>query len=144
MDYSKAFAISASGMALERTRVEVAAANLAHANTVQDPTRPGYTPMRVLARAVAAQPFGAFFDGGIADHQSAAVHVEAQGAAVRLAHEPGHPFANAQGFVSYPGVDPALEMVTLMAAMRSYEANLAAMNTSRALALRALDIGRGS
>jgi len=144
MDYSKAFAISAAGMSLERTRVDVAAANLAHANTVQDPAGAGYRPMRVLARSVAPQAFGSLVDRESAATPSLDVTVEPQGVAARLAHEPGHPFADARGFVQYPGVDPANEMVTLMAAMRAYEANLAALGTARTLALRTLDIGRGS
>jgi flagellar basal-body rod protein FlgC len=144
MDYAQAFAISAAGMSLERTRVEVAATNLAHANTVQDPASAGYRPMHVIARSLATPSFGHIVDGGLGALPPATVSVEPQGGAPRLAHEPGHPLANAQGFVSYPGVDPAAEMVTLMAAMRSYEANLSALNTARTLALRTLDIGRGS
>jgi flagellar basal-body rod protein FlgC len=60
-----------------------------------------------------------------------------------MVHEPGHPLADARGFVSYPGVDAAAEMVSLMGASRAYEANVAAMNTARVLALKALDIGGG-
>jgi len=144
MDYSKAFAISAAGMSVERTRVDVAAANLAHANTVQDPAGIGYRPLRVLARAVAPPAFGSLVEGESAASPVVDVTLEAQGVAPRSAHEPGHPFADARGFVQYPGVDPANEMVTLMAAMRAYEANLAALGTARTLALRTLDIGRGS
>lgn len=144
MDYAQAFAISAAGMSVERTRVEVAAMNLANANTVQAPGAPGYRPLRVVARAALALPFGGIVAAGLGAAAAPAVTVEPQDVPGRVAHEPGHPLANAQGFVTYPGVDPALEMVTLMAAMRSYEANLAAMNTARTLALRTLDIGRGA
>lgn len=143
MDYAQAFAISSAGMSLERARVEVAATNLAHANTVQDSGSPGYQPMRVVARA-AVQAFGGMVEAGLVMPPASMVTLERQSVAPRLAHEPGHPLANAQGFVSYPGVDPAAEMVTLMAALRSYEANLAAMQTARTLALRTLDIGRGT
>ena len=66
MDYAQAFAISSAGMSLERARVEVAATNLAHANTVQDSGSPGYQPMRVVARAAVQAgadyvAFGAFY-----------------------------------------------------------------------------------
>ena len=67
--------------------------------------------------------------------------VETADLSPRLVHEPGHPLADSRGLVSYPGVDPATEMVTLMSASRAYEANVAAMNTARNLALKALDIG---
>jgi flagellar basal-body rod protein FlgC len=59
-------------------------------------------------------------------------------------HEPGHPLADAEGFVRYPGVDTATEMVTLTGALRSYEANVAALTTARALALKTLEIGRSA
>ncbi len=52
--------------------------------------------------------------------------------------------ADERGFVAYPGVDPATEMVNLLSASRAYEANVAALNTARHLALKALDIGGNS
>jgi flagellar basal-body rod protein FlgC len=58
-----------------------------------------------------------------------------------MVHEPGHPMADAKGFVKYPGVDPAADMISLMSAARAYEANVAALNTARTMALKALDIG---
>lgn len=147
MDYTTAFAISAAGMNLERTRVDVAALNLANANTVQGVDGASYRPMRVVARALAAggaAPFGGMVDRGmaaLADGMHPAVTIEPSGLAPRMVHEPGHPLADERGFVAYAGVDPATEMVTLMGATRAYEANVAAMNTSRALALKALEIG---
>jgi flagellar basal-body rod protein FlgC len=62
------------------------------------------------------------------------------GQAPREVYEPGNPLANARGVVTYAGVDAAAEMTTIMAAMRSYEANVAAMN-ARGMALKTLDIG---
>ena len=64
--------------------------------------------------------------------------------APRLVQEPGHPLANEQGLVAYPAVDAATEMVSLMSATRAYEANVAALNTARTLALKTLDIGRNT
>ncbi|MCY1245480.1 Flagellar basal-body rod protein FlgC [compost metagenome] len=72
------------------------------------------------------------------------VQVVASQTGPRMVYEPGHPMADARGFVAYTGVDAATEMVSLMSATRAYEANVSAMNTSRTLALRALDIGSGS
>ena len=141
MDYLNAFAISASGMSLERTRVDVSATNLANAHTVQVPGTAGFQPMRVVARMTA---FGSLVSDGMAAGAMPAVSLEPLRAAPRMVHEPGHPYADARGFVAYAPVDPATEMVTLMGAMRSYEANVAAMNTSRSLALKTLEIGRGT
>lgn len=135
MDYARMFALSAAGMTVERTRVEVAAANLAHAQSAHHPAAAGYQPMRVVAQTLPAS-FADFLAAG------PEVTLEPAVAAPKLVQEPGHPLANEQGFVAYPGVDPAAEMVSLMTAMRSYEANVAAMNTARALALKTLDIGK--
>ena len=142
MDYLQSFALSAAGMGVERTRVEVASMNLANANTVHAPGAGGFQPLRVVARPATA--FGSLVSGGLPAASAPVATLEAQQAMPRLVYEPGHPLADARGFVAYAAVDPALEMMTLMSAMRSYEANVAAMNTARTLALRTLDIGRGS
>jgi flagellar basal-body rod protein FlgC len=154
MDYTRSFAISAAGMSVERTRVEVAALNLANANTVQGPDGVPYQPLRVVARP-SATPIGGAplvtfaeavdrgLDGaGLAGLlPEAAIEPTFEGP--RLVHEPGNPLADEKGFVAYPGVDTATEMVGLMSATRAYEANVAAMNTARALALKTLEIGGG-
>jgi flagellar basal-body rod protein FlgC len=138
MDYSKAFAISAGGMTLERTRVEVASLNLANANTVPGADGKLYQPLRVVARTS--------FQDAVAQGLSAnpVVSLEPTQQPPRMVYEPGHPMADARGFVSYAGVDTATEMVTMMSAMRAYEANVAAMNTARNMAQKALAIGGGA
>jgi flagellar basal-body rod protein FlgC len=139
MDYAHTFAISAAGMAVQRTRVEIAALNLANAQTVQPAGGGGFQPLRVLARSGG---FGALVAPALPTLPVATV--EAASTPPRLVQEPGHPLADAHGFVRYPGVDAAAEMVTLMGATRAYEANVAAMNTARTLALKSLEIGRPS
>lgn len=142
MDYLQSFAVSAAGMGVERARVEAASMNLAHANTVQGPGAPAFQPVRVVARP--GLPFGTLVSEGAAALSMPVAALEKQHGLPRMVYEPGHPLADGRGFVAYAPVDPALEMVTLMSAMRSYEANVAAMNTARTLALKTLDIGRGS
>ena len=145
MDTSPTFAISAAGMALERARVEVAALTLANAHTSAAAGQAPFSPMRVVAQPASAQSFAELMQGGSGLAALAPEYqVEPTNAGPRLVHEPGHPLADKNGFVSYPGVDPATEMVTLMSATRAYEANVAAMNTARALALKALEIGGNS
>jgi flagellar basal-body rod protein FlgC len=157
MDYTQSFAISAIGMNIERTRVDVAALNLANANTVQGVGGTSYQPLRVLAEALmpggtlAGSDIGAFGalvgqgleSADVVPLAAPMVHIVPTNAAPRLVYEPGHPLANERGFVAYAGVDTATEMVSMMSATRAYEANVSAMNTTRALALRALDIGSG-
>ena len=149
MNYFQAFAISAAGMEIERTRVDVASLNLANANTVQTENGAHYQPLRVMAlgaMSTTASSFATQVDDGMNSVMPSSLMipqavVEPSGVAPRMVYEPGHPFANKQGFVSYPGVNNATEMVTLMSAIRGYEANVAALNTTRTLALKALDIG---
>jgi flagellar basal-body rod protein FlgC len=146
MDYAQVFAISAAGMELERTRVEVTALNLANANTVQSAGGQTYQPMRVVARSsVIGSPdsFENLMDQGLMAAGPTA-NVVPTLAQPRLVYEPDHPDANDKGFVTYPGVDTATEMVTLMGATRAYEANVVAMNAARSMALKALDIGGAS
>lgn len=148
MDYTQAFAISAAGMTVERTRVDVAAINLANANTVQGADGNAFRPLRAVARLAnaSAATFSDLIDpsgssGQVSLPALPSISVESADVAPRLVYEPGHPFANTKGFVSYPGVDTAVEMVTMMSATRAYEANVAAMNAARTMALKALDIG---
>ena len=154
MDYSRAFAISAAGMTAERTRVDIAALNLANANTVQSTDGTRYQPLRAVARSVvasfaASSEFSAELTraadapGGAAPTTLSLpqVTVVSTGVSPRKVYEPGNPLADDHGFVAYTAVDSAAEMVTMMSALRSYEANVAALNMAKTLAMRALDIG---
>ncbi|WP_419688247.1 flagellar basal body rod protein FlgC [Burkholderia theae] len=155
MDYQQVFAISSAGMTVERTRVDVAALNLANANTMQGGGGVRYQPLRVVATSVPASgatgTFSARFDAEMARAQingmpafSTPVAVIVPGeSSPRRVYEPDNPFANDKGFIEYPGVNPAQEMVGMMGAMRAYEANVAAMNMEKTLVLRTLDIGGG-
>jgi len=60
----------------------------------------------------------------------------------RMVFDPGHPDANAEGYVAMPNVNVVNEMVDLISASRAYEANVTAMNAAKSMALKALDIGR--
>ena len=146
MDYQNAFAISSAGMNVERLRVEISALNLANANTVAEADGTVFQALRVVARATTttpdqAMPFATLVDRGLAGPVAS---VEAAQLPARRVLEPGHPMADAQGFVRYAAVDTTTEMLTIMRATRAYEANIAAMNAAKTMAMRALDIGSGS
>ena len=110
------------GLDQERLRMDAASRKIAGANV---PLAPGAT-------AAMAQDF-------------AATLAEGQGGveppATRAVHDPGHPMADAHGYVHYPAVDLVSEMTTLMTASRGYEANVRAFNLLRGMVLRALEIG---
>lgn len=134
MDHLQAFAISAAGMAAERARVEVAVRNLANAHSVVDASG-GYRPLQVIIDGPAfASHMGAGLGGPV-------FRVEALDRPPRREWDPGHPHSDAAGFVAYPAIDPSVEMVSMMSALRAYEANVAAMTSARTVALKALDIG---
>lgn len=144
MDTFKVMEISAAGMAFQRTRVEVAALNLANVGT----TRPGgATPYQPLTVVSTPQHIG--FDALWLSLKKSNVTVPTAsviptGAAPKLVREPGHPHADANGMVAYPAVDHLGEMMAVMNSTRIYEANLAALQTTRTMATRALEIGGNS
>jgi flagellar basal-body rod protein FlgC len=141
VDYFRAAAISAAGMAAEKARVEAATLNLANMHTSAAPGTPGFQPVTAVIHAEAA-PFTRAFQGSSLPAMLAKATVVPQsGATTRMAFEPGHPNADANGMVAYPAVDPTQEMMTVMTALRAYEANLAALQATKTLAAKALEIG---
>lgn len=139
MNHNQIFAISAQGMSLERTRVEVATLNLANAHTLVGADGSGFQPLQVVARMGASS--GADFASMVTSTLQTQVSVEPTLAAPRKVHEPSHPLADERGFIYYPAIDPAAQMMSVMSATRAYEANVAAMNAARAMAQKALEIG---
>ncbi len=144
MDYAQVFAIASSGMLVQKTRLEVAAHNLANVNTVNQIDGQPYQPLRVVSHALAITGQRASFDQ-LMDEPSwggaSAAVVPDRSAAPRLVHEPGHPKADANGMVSYPGVNHLDQMVTITEALRAYEANVASLQAAKTMASRALEIG---
>lgn len=142
MDYSASFQISASGMAVEKLRMDVTAANLANVHSTAAAPEQLYRPLRVISREAPLR-FSQQFDElyAVADGGAQVQGVEALASAPRLVYEPGHPQADGKGFVSYPGVNHTSEMVNMMSALRAYEANVVAMNAAKTMAARTLEIG---
>jgi flagellar basal-body rod protein FlgC len=145
MDISSVFDISAAGMNLERMRLEVSALNLANANTTRGADGQPFIPLEVVVHS-GATPFDAMFESLRGPEIPGALpvgEVEAADLPPRQVYDPGHPDADASGFVSYPGVNPVSEMVQLIAVTRAYEANVRAFNAARSMATKALEIGSG-
>lgn len=141
MDYHTSFQISASGMAVEKLRLDVTAMNLANMSSTAASADQLYRPLRVISQEITprfAEQFGQLY---AAQAGAQVMSVEATAAAPRMVYEPGHPYADSKGFVAYPGVSQSSEMVNMLAALRAYEANVVAMNAAKTMAARALDIG---
>lgn len=142
MDYNASFQISASGMAVEKLRLDVTAANLANMHSSAASADQLYRPLKVISQQKQlgfAQQYGSLYSQARGGAEVLAV--EAAATAPRIAYEPGHPHADSKGFVSYPGINHAAEMITMMTALRSYEANVVAMNAAKTMAARTLEIG---
>lgn len=145
MDISSLFKISASGLAAERTRLETISSNIANANATRTPEGGPYQRRVAVFQSV---KFTDAFDGALGKEGAdalAVVHVKdiaLDGSPLQLVFDPGHPDADANGYVAMPNVNPVQEMVDMLSASRSYEANLAATETTRDLASAALDISK--
>ena len=142
MDYSASFQISATGMAVEKLRLDVSTANIANMNSTAASAAQLYRPMRVISQETPlafSQQFDEMYS--VTSGGTQVMGVEPLAVPPRVVYEPGHPHADSKGFVSYPGVNHTSEMVNLMSALRAYEANVVAMNAAKTMAARALEIG---
>jgi flagellar basal-body rod protein FlgC len=139
--------ISGSGLSAERLRMDVTAENLANAQSTQGADGQPYRRKEVVLRQA-----GAGFDASLsaAMSQTASSATGSRGVEVvaiaedqtpnRRVYDPGHPDADAEGYVSMPNVDPVTEMVDLIAASRAYEANVTAMQTAKSMFSKTLDL----
>lgn len=133
-DLFAAGGISGSGMAAERLRMEVIANNVANANTTRSADGGPFRRQDV----VFAEVLGATGPAGVQ-----AVEIVPDQTPFNRVHLPGHPDADAEGFVTMPNVQLPVEMVNLITAARAYEANLKAAQTFRQMNEQALSLLRG-
>ncbi len=143
MSFFSSLKIAGAGLGVERTRANLATANLANANATRSAEGGPYRRRDPVLRSV---PVGGPFEGQL-ERAVRAVRLDRVATDPRPPREvfnPGHPDADERGIVNMPNVDMVEEMVNLMNARRSYEANLQALQASRDMALRALRIGRTS
>lgn len=155
----RAMAASASALTAERLRMELIAQNLANVYTTRTaaggpyrrqvpvfaPRAPFADLLRLAWRgsgAAARGPAGGWGAGAAVPAGVQVVAVAQDASPFRRVYHPGHPDADADGYVLLPNVDPVREMVDLLAATRAYEANVAAFNAAKYMALRALEMGR--
>jgi flagellar basal-body rod protein FlgC len=150
MDLFNILSISTAGLTVERTRLEVAVTNLANAQTTAPPGGLLYQPVQAILRSASPVRLqSSYMDGSSLEGSSLeaalprpfVAEIAPMSSAPRRVYDPGHPDADAQGFVSYPGVDPVTTMLDLLSISRSYEANVKAFDITRTLLERTLDMG---
>jgi len=142
------FQISGSALAAERLRAEVATSNLANTETTRTPEGGPYRRRMVVFNSQPPSSFHLLLAGsmGMAATQAAAgVRVggviDDETPPLRR-YEPGHPDADADGYVSYPDINPVQEMVDLMGAERAYELNASAVGATKQMIQQSLQILR--
>ncbi|MEO5667249.1 MAG: flagellar basal body rod protein FlgC [Bdellovibrionota bacterium] len=145
MDIFKTMDVVGSALSAERTRLNAIASNVANANTLRGVDGGPYKRKDVVLQSVQQQDEF----GEILDKQDDNTHVEVKVAETvedqsggRPVYDPNHPDANAEGYVFYPNVNPVEEMANMISADRSFQTNVNVFQTTKQMALKALEIGR--
>nr|WP_297457510.1 flagellar basal body rod protein FlgC [uncultured Halomonas sp.] len=128
------FDISASAMSAQAQRMNVTASNMANADSVAGPDGEAYRAKQVI--------FEAQSQGGSAIGGVRVAEVIEDPSPMRMEYRPEHPLADEDGYVTMPNVSPVSEMVNMIAASRSYQANVEVMNTSKTLMLKTLTLAQ--
>lgn len=144
MSLFSVLSVGASGMAAERARAEVLVENLANAETTRTPEGGPYKRKDVVFQSAPAEsPFASVFDSQMQAPEGVTVaQVVTDTRDPERRYLPGHPDADADGYVAFPRINPAEDVVDLMDATRSYEANVASIGAVKDMIERSLDLLR--
>ncbi|WP_058535511.1 flagellar basal body rod protein FlgC [Legionella saoudiensis] len=137
MNYAQIYAISGQGMNAEKLRVDVVANNIANQHSLQNADGSLFQASQVITSAKT-------FSELVTNPQEmgiSSIEVVPQNSPPNKVYQPGHPAADKQGYVTYPGISTVDEMTTLLRASRAYEANIKMINSAHSLYLQALSIG---
>ena len=146
--YFGALHVSASGLTAQRLRMDTISQNIANINTTRTADGTPYRRKVTLFEERVATPdaFGSFLlsaaGGGSAGLGVRVASILEDDAPFKRVYEPGHPDADADGYVSLPNVEVVTEMVNMISATRSYEANVTSINATKGMCMKALEIGK--
>ena len=136
--------VSASGMQAQRLRAQTIVENMANAETTRTPDGGPYKRKDVVFASTnqIESPFAAVFDSALAGGASgvSVTDIVEDTRPPELRYQPGHPDANAEGYVAYPHISPPEEMVDLMDASRDFEANTAAIAALKDMVSKSIDL----
>ena len=138
MSMMKIFDISGSAVSAQSQRLNVVASNLANVDSVAGQDGQAYKSRQVVFQTVLMGQ-GAQAEGAAGVRVSTIAEDNTPG---RRVHDPKHPGADAEGYVTYSNVNAVEEMVNMISASRSYQNNVEVMNTARSLLLKTLQIGQ--
>lgn len=128
------FSVSGSAISAQSQRLNVVASNMANADAVAGPDGQGYKGRQVVFQTV---PMGSEASSGVKVST-----ITESNAPLRKVHNPSHPSADAEGYVTHSNVNPVEEMVNMISASRSYQNNVEVMNTAKTLLLKTLQMGQ--
>ena len=138
-----ALAVSASALSAERQRAEIIAANMANANTTHTEAGGPFHRREVVFHSASAFKFALASAGGIETPPAGMVQISQvvdDPTPPVMKYEPGHPDADKDGYVAYPAINPATEMVDLMGSVRAYQLNASAVNATKQMIQQSIDI----
>ena len=128
------FSVSGSAISAQSQRLNGVASNLANADAVAGPDGKGYKGRQVVFETI---PMGSEASSGVKVKS-----ISESEAPLRKVHNPSHPSADADGYVTHSNVNPVEEMVNMISASRSYQNNVEVMNTAKTLLLKTLQMGQ--
>ena len=137
MSMLRIFDVAGSAVSAQSQRLNVVASNLANADTVAGPDGSAYKARQVVFQT---RLMGAVGERDVNAGVTVSTVTEDQSPGRRV-HDPKHPAADAEGYVTYSNVNPVEEMVNMISASRSYQNNVEVMNTAKGLLLKTLQIG---
>jgi flagellar basal-body rod protein FlgC len=145
MDFMTGLRVSSSGMTAQRQRMNAISSNIANINTTRTPEGGPYR--RKMVQLESMPDAKSFADMMLSNPEKKVNRVQvtdvtSDRAAPLLKYEPDHPEADENGYVAYPNINLMIEMADMIQANRTYDANVSALNTTKDMALKALEIGR--
>jgi len=146
MSLFSSLTVSASGMAAQRTRAALLVENIANSETTRTPEGGPYRRKdAIFSSDQVGSAFGSELEAQLGGAQLTGVRVagvSVDASAPEKRYMPGHPDADADGYVAVPKVNPAEDMVDLIGANRSYQANVAAMSAVKDMIQKSIDLLR--
>ncbi|MBP9490341.1 MAG: flagellar basal body rod protein FlgC [Aliarcobacter sp.] len=150
MGFFDGYNVSTSGMSAQRTRINVVSANIANAKTTHTLEGGPYKKQQVVFEDILLANNKKTNTNDVETTNNKNSDIALRGVGVKsivqsdakpvMRYEPAHPDADEKGYVAYPDINPVIEMVDLIEAMRSYEANVASFNTHKNIDSKTLDI----
>jgi len=146
MNFFKSINTSATGLTAERLRMDIISKNIANVNTTRTSSGMPYRRQVPIFKEKEGKSFTDFLNGAKNNYSLGngveVIDIKEDKSPFKKVYNPGHPEANEKGYVLMPNVDIVTEMINLISASRAYEANVTALNTSKGMAMKALEIGR--